>query len=1068
MTALPTGGLMDGGHASIERPDPGRLLISELDHFLLAVVAEPADAPDQSIARTFCEILARTKSRKLEILVDAAVTNDPNLFLAGGLRLLDARPQAVTETDLGRLLVSHLRSLRQNDFWKRVSDNPQKAQTHEILMSLRAAVSTSIRDLEQTLRSSLGRSPQASCEALMKAFGNPVIRTVAAPFVAWNKAELEDLYRYAADCLAHTELGLFRLFDEAATRVLDRLDRLHTHWSLLLKDSILVTIAAVRDAVDETGRLQPATLTVTAVHRRLPLDLPGQSFRLPVTIANLGPGVAFLPRLKVETADGLVFAHDPISMGDELPPGSVTIDIRGDVGECKPPSHAAIMFELEWNSFSGEVHHDYPIVDVMAQKADVDWDHLDRQQPYSLDAVESAKALYGRKQWLRQLRATLMADTIGSFFIYGQKRVGKTSLAKSALAELAQSSPSTVSLFRDIGSINNADPARAVDALVERLVEDLRATRPNLRSLGDPVLKGSIAPLCRFIELAVAEDDDLRVVIALDEFDRLPVELLQRTPEGDAFFTGLRSMTALPKVGVILIGGERMKLILNGPGVELNKFTAVALDYIDRTTSWSDFVDLVRDPVSGVIDFDDDAVDAVYQSCRGNPYYAKLILKTVYDRCIENRTAWVIGSDVSEAISRLVSGGASSLAANSFSHYWEDYLLERRSEADAVTLRRRRTLLALADSLRESAGHPVPYDTVLASCSRYGLHDLEARRELEQFRQRNVLWHQDGSWSARLPLFKDWLVARGSSEIVMNESELDAESELARADEAQRVAFEEADQLSDRFGVYQGRRIGPEQISTYLSQFGSHSDQRLIFDLLKRVKYYSAADSMACARAAWDLAQVELRARGGWSRERALVTYVDGPGKSQQYLARDLAIAMQASPSTNVVDHDRLVRRLKSKTVDAVLLLDDFVGTGESLSKGLIDLLHAAPALRESDALVGVFAITGFESGVIRVEEALRPLLGDRLVVRCLDVQQEDQRALAVSAFASPREHQATVELVRSHGERLDRRSPLGFGDCAALVVFDRSTPNCSLPILWKSGTAEDPFTPLFPRYPRR
>jgi hypothetical protein len=40
-------------------------------------------------------------------------------------------------------------------------------------------------------------------------------------------------------------------------------------------------------------------------------------------------------------------------------------------------------------------------------------------------------------------------------------------------------------------------------------------------------------------------------------------------------------------------------------------------------------------------------------------------------------------------------------------------------------------------------------------------------------------------------------------------------------------------------------------------------------------------------------------------------------------------------------------------------------------------------------------------------------------------------------------------------------RSPLGFGDCQALVVFETGCPNNSVPILWKQ-TGE--WQPLFPR----
>ena len=54
-------------------------------------------------------------------------------------------------------------------------------------------------------------------------------------------------------------------------------------------------------------------------------------------------------------------------------------------------------------------------------------------------------------------------------------------------------------------------------------------------------------------------------------------------------------------------------------------------------------------------------------------------------------------------------------------------------------------------------------------------------------------------------------------------------------------------------------------------------------------------------------------------------------------------------------------------------------------------------------------------------------------------------------------------EIVESYGRRVSKQHPLGFGNCQALIVFENTCPNNSLPILWAQGLHND-WRPLFSR----
>lgn len=51
--------------------------------------------------------------------------------------------------------------------------------------------------------------------------------------------------------------------------------------------------------------------------------------------------------------------------------------------------------------------------------------------------------------------------------------------------------------------------------------------------------------------------------------------------------------------------------------------------------------------------------------------------------------------------------------------------------------------------------------------------------------------------------------------------------------------------------------------------------------------------------------------------------------------------------------------------------------------------------------------------------------------------------------------------LASDFGARLEPKHPVGYGNCEALVVFERSRPNNALPIMWASSKD---WIPLFKR----
>ena len=79
----------------------------------------------------------------------------------------------------------------------------------------------------------------------------------------------------------------------------------------------------------------------------------------------------------------------------------------------------------------------------------------------------------------------------------------------------------------------------------------------------------------------------------------------------------------------------------------------------------------------------------------------------------------------------------------------------------------------------------------------------------------------------------------------------------------------------------------------------------------------------------------------------------------------------------------------------------------------------------------------------------------------------DETKALDPNADIFENENEITFakEILIQIGRELDPQYPLGYGDMGALVCFNNTIPNNTLPIFWCNGDVNGkPWKPLFPR----
>jgi hypothetical protein len=209
---------------------------------------------------------------------------------------------------------------------------------------------------------------------------------------------------------------------------------------------------------------------------------------------------------------------------------------------------------------------------------------------------------------------------------------------------------------------------------------------------------------------------------------------------------------------------------------------------------------------------------------------------------------------------------------------------------------------------------------------------------------------------------------------------------------------------------------------------------------------------------------IHRRVEGKLKRSEVLVSYLDGPAKSGALFARLFAEEAKIYVD-NIVEKGQLAEAIADrKGVQALVFVDDFVGTGKSAATHLRELDEAiGEAVIEKKLKVVFAAVVAYMDGWKHLESLANELTMS-VDMHAIEVIDERSRVFdeGSNSFRDDKERQLAEHLARRFGMNLQPRCPMGFGDLQLAVVFERGCPNNSLPVLWSAARS---WVPLFPRH---
>lgn len=255
-------------------------------------------------------------------------------------------------------------------------------------------------------------------------------------------------------------------------------------------------------------------------------------------------------------------------------------------------SELTIPIRITYSTLTGEQKSVDVKLEIQQQETETNWDNLLADPPYPINAVRAPDRLFGRSAILRRLLLHAAGGT--STFLWGQKRVGKTSIAQVLRSELEERG-SFVCAFLRIGELGPLHEGQIGHRIASHLVSQVSEAEavPSEDSLGAGL--GAVIP---FIEELIRSNGSKRFVVIIDEFDELNSSFYTGE-RGQLFVAALRSLS---EVGItfFFIGSERMRAIYERHQRLLNKWVDVSLDCIE---SLEDIRTLILAPVHGAIEY---------------------------------------------------------------------------------------------------------------------------------------------------------------------------------------------------------------------------------------------------------------------------------------------------------------------------------------------------------------------------------------------------------------------------------------------------------------------------------
>lgn len=280
--------------------------------------------------------------------------------------------------------------------------------------------------------------------------------------------------------------------------------------------------------------------------------------------------------------------------------------------------------------------------------------------------VPHTQYFYGRESLLSFVRDTLNPPQQRVVVLYGQRRVGKTSLLYQ-LARYLSEQYNTV--YFDLMGQANRPLVQALYEIAIQIADTLWIEPP-------PAFTHP-HDFRRFLHEVCLSYSENPLLLLFDEFDDLSnVDDVHPEAAGQTLFDYLRELlqVSLPVAFVFVVGRRLTELPEN--------FQSILKQAPSRRVSllsWENTARLITEPASGQLHYHSEAVEAIYQLTSGHPYFTQLICFEIFRLAYHRQDTVITASDVESVLGEAMETGQGGL-----SWFWDGLPLAERFVMSAI------------------------------------------------------------------------------------------------------------------------------------------------------------------------------------------------------------------------------------------------------------------------------------------------------------------------------------------------------------------------------------------------
>jgi tetratricopeptide (TPR) repeat protein len=280
--------------------------------------------------------------------------------------------------------------------------------------------------------------------------------------------------------------------------------------------------------------------------------------------------------------------------------------------------------------------------------------------PYIITPLTSEAGFYGRDDIFRFVHNVLASPYQNVIVLYGQRRIGKTSLLHQ-LTTPRYVPPGFQPVYLDLQGRAQQKLSEVLFGLAREIARSLGFPPPRREEFGDDGEHFQ----ARFLPQVFERLDQRRLLLLVDEFDVIGEEPWTREAAVETLFPYLQDLIMDEhRLAFVFVVGRRIdelpsRIKATFKSAQFKRISLLAQD---------DAIQLITEQANDLLDYKPSAVERILSLTAGHPYFSQLICYELFDRCQRRGESRVSATDVDVALE-----GAMELGMGGLAWFWDEF-----------------------------------------------------------------------------------------------------------------------------------------------------------------------------------------------------------------------------------------------------------------------------------------------------------------------------------------------------------------------------------------------------------